>query len=85
MSKAQELHNALIIKQRANGESFYCLADNSPEWMNEVIRECRGDELPNDWRYSFIKEAAAALMDMNWPLQEADDLYLEADIYDLVS
>lgn len=73
--KAKELYDALIIKERANGEAFYCLADNSPEWMTDAIRACHddGQELPNDWRYSFIKEAANAIVE--------GEESLEADIF----
>lgn len=77
---AKKLNSALIIKERTNGDKFYCLADNSPQWMNDVIMQCHEDasELPNDWRYQFISDAASVLSEYEtW-----EDLnHPEPDIY----
>lgn len=60
---AGNLYDAFQTKTRDNGEEFVCLKDGSPEWMANVVRAAHGDMLPDDFRYSFIKEAAGAIHD----------------------
>jgi len=77
---AGQLREALTLKTRDNGQTFWALKDNAPEWMTDAIRACHnnGDKLPNDWRYSFVVDAACALAEA----QDWDDLpYPEPDIY----
>ena len=76
---AQELSSALIVKVRANGDNFTCLEDDSPDWMTEVIREVHNGDMPNDYTYEFISDAAIAIHS-NDDIDNARD-ELEPDIY----
>lgn len=58
---AKQLSDALVTDKRNNGEEFVHLADNSPQWMTDVIRAVHGDKLPDDTTYSFIERSANAL------------------------
>jgi len=46
------MQNYFENKTRDNGESFYCLTDNAPDELRDLIRELHGDRLPNDWVYT---------------------------------
>ena len=72
-----EIADNLTSKQRDNGNSFYCIKDNAPSWVNDVMYNCHADMLPDDYKYQFINEAACALSDAD----DFDDIQLEADIY----
>jgi hypothetical protein len=49
-------------ERAAVGEQvFYCLNDDAPHWMIEVVRAAHGDMLPNDTSYAMIREAAQVL------------------------
>ena len=37
-----------------DGKRFYCIADNAPEEVTDLVRDCHDEELPNDWRYDAI-------------------------------
>lgn len=65
---AAALFAAFVSAKRDNGDTFYKLADGSPEWMTDAIHAAHGDMMPDDWRYSFIRSVAAALS------EDADDL-----------
>ena len=58
---AKEIYNAFTTGTRDTGESFVKLRDDAPEWLDDVIGEIHGlDMFPDDWRYSTIRDAAAA-------------------------
>jgi hypothetical protein len=53
---------AFELRHRADGSPFYVLADGSPEWMLDAVREAHAGKLPNDWSYklcAYIAQAAA--------------------------
>ena len=66
---AGALSEALIHKQRDAGnhepglDHYTVCKDGSPEWMTDACHAAHnhGDVLPDDWRYEFIADAAAAL------------------------
>lgn len=68
-SLASDLYDAMVLKTRANGESFTSLKDGSPDWMQDVVRKAHGDFLPDDWRFAAIKHLASAVSEMD----DADD------------
>ena len=76
------LYDAFQMKTRANGESFVCLKDESPEWMTDVCREAHAgaNMLPDDFRYALIKEAAGAIHDAgkDADLADAGDTFTDA-------
>jgi hypothetical protein len=75
---AAALYAAFITKTRDNGETFYCLSDNSPEWMREAMQDAHSDFLPDDYKYRMIHECAAALTDYE-PDSWEDSLHEIAD------
>jgi hypothetical protein len=70
---AQQLHDAFVKDMRFDKTGlfqgdFYRLADDSPEWMRDVIRDAHGTEmLPDDWRYETIMYAAEAIAEQDDP------------------
>lgn len=60
---AKALSAALVTEQRDNGETFVKLKEDHPEWMTTVVREAHSDGamLPDDKRYSMIRECVGAL------------------------
>jgi len=61
---AQALYNALIIDKRTDGTEFIRLDTDSPEWMQNAVRDAHAGMLPDDTRYSMIRECAGALADL---------------------
>jgi len=57
---ARALADAFEIKTRDNGETFYCLKDGRPDWMQDALRAAHdgGDMMPNDWSYSLAHDMA---------------------------
>jgi hypothetical protein len=59
---AAQLANAFEERERVNGAKFYTLAEGSPEWMEDVVRDAHdvrgGMMLPDDWRYGAIRAVA---------------------------
>lgn len=60
---AGRLYDAFERKTRDNGDVFFVLQDEAPDWMEEVIRECHGDMLPDDFRYSMVRRLAGDIHD----------------------
>lgn len=60
---ATALAAAFVKSERTNGDTFYHLADDSPEWMTGAIHACHGEMMPDDWRYSMIRNVAYGLAD----------------------
>lgn len=60
---ARAFADAFITDKRADGVEFVRLADGSPEWMTEAVRAAHCDMMPEDTRYSMIRECADALAD----------------------
>ena len=59
-----------------NGEYFYCLKDNAPDWMRDACREAHGaDLLPDDFRYGVIAGAAEFFLE-----QATDVLGVDAPV-----
>ena len=52
---ATQLLSYFVSKTRdGSHERFWCLSDSAPECVQALVRDCHGDELPNDWRYNVI-------------------------------
>lgn len=82
---ASQLHDAFETKTRDNGEVFVCLKDGSPEWMRDVCCSAHdnGNMFPDDFRYSLIKQAAAAIHDAgDADIADIGDAFADAvDVY----
>ncbi len=61
MSTIQELartaYDALETKTRDNGDSFICIRDGSPKWIQEMIHTAHADMWPDDYKYEFSRDA----------------------------
>lgn len=66
-AQAREMLASLETRTRANGESFICVKDDSPEWIGDAIRVAHGDFMPNDWRYELIERALSAILESSDP------------------
>lgn len=75
---ARALADSFEQRTRDNGETFYCLTDNAPEWMREAMRDAHGDMLPDDTRYRMIRSAVYSLTDYS-PDDWEDCLHEMAD------
>ena len=54
MAMVKEFNNAMVSDKRNNGEIFYHLKDNSPQWMTDAIFKAHNDRMPDDDIYSRI-------------------------------
>lgn len=62
---AQIAYDALEKRTRNNGETFYCFADNAPEWLTDMAHKAHGQMLPDDYIYGTIRDSLAAFSDMS--------------------
>lgn len=62
---ADALYNAFHTDTRDNGETFYKLREDAPEWMRDAIRAAHDavDEMPDDDVYECCRDAAGFLSD----------------------
>jgi hypothetical protein len=58
---AAALEAAFISDTRTNGETFYKLRDDSPEWLSDAIFVAHDRTMPDDWRYSAIRAVAGEI------------------------
>lgn len=56
--------NQFESRTRENGDTFHCLADNRPEWCQDVAKECHGGMMPDDYRYNWLSHGADSLADI---------------------
>lgn len=54
---AEQMSKAFEGGKRDNGDEFRKLKQDSPDWMQAVVRNAHGDMLPDDFRYRFIESA----------------------------
>lgn len=69
-SLAKVLSEALIKDTRLNGDEFYLLKKDSPQWMLDVIYVVHSETAPDDTIYRFISKCASALAESD----EEDEL-----------
>lgn len=62
-SLAESMYQAFEQKSRDNGDKFWSLKNGSPEWMTNVIHQAHGDMMPDDWRYSIIRDCLVSIGD----------------------
>jgi hypothetical protein len=77
---ARALADAFERKTRDNGESFYCLKDGAPDWMQDALHAAHdgGDMMPNDWSYSLAH-------DMAHHIAEALEYDAAQDAFDIIA
>ncbi len=81
MSKFSEaatlVAESFSLQTRENGDSYYVC--NGPEWIKTAVMLSHDGEMPNDSRYSLIRDAAVAISENLY--DDADDA--RDDVYDL--
>lgn len=66
-------------KARDNGEVYYTLTDDAPEWLRDAVYEAHDGEMPNDWRFETCYAILACFEDGSTdPGDVADSL---TDVY----
>ena len=82
IDKAQEMYDMMEQRKRDNGDTFYALKDNAPQWMSNVAMEAHGERFPDDYIYEFIVDALAMIADAD-ENADIDDLIneIEPDVY----
>lgn len=81
VSLADAMIKSMTERQRSMGDTFWCLNDDSPSWMKEVAQKAHGDFLPDDWRYSFIREMLGHIVENEGEDISDAESSIEADIY----
>jgi len=66
------------VRKRDNGEGFYTLTDDAPEWLRDAVMAAHGEESPNDWRYDMCDSIADRIDDIGDALTD-DDAHEIAD------
>jgi hypothetical protein len=74
---AQEVYDSFEQDKRSDGEEFWKLRDGRPQWMQDLMRECHGDMMPDDFRYAMIRDVMAEMSEAD----DLDDLMFEPDVY----
>jgi hypothetical protein len=79
---AAALFAAFVSAKRDNGDTFYKLADGSPEWMTDAVHAAHGDMMPDDWRYACIRGLCSSIADSSDPEDERGEIVDgEVDVY----
>jgi len=73
--KAKEILGYMVHKVRDNGQGFYCLTNDAPQWVTDFVHVVHGDMMPDDYKYQFIHEAVEFLCDND----NEDDLQQSAE------
>jgi hypothetical protein len=74
--RAAQLSRYLVVnKTEGERQDIIVKAADAPEWVENLVYAVHGDNLPDDFTYETIREAADAIEDMG------EDAELEADIY----
>lgn len=68
------------MKRRENGDCFYCLNDDAPEWLSDAIQSAHDGMFPDDYIYQWCYDAACAYEDYDGNLDSAIS-DLESDVY----
>lgn len=67
---AELLLSSLETAERPDGSPFLRLSSSAPSWASHVIREAHDGELPNDSRYTLIRDALSSLSDQAFTDEE---------------
>jgi hypothetical protein len=81
-SLVAEMIDQLEQRKRNNGTGFWCLKDDAPDWMRDVVHAGHGDYLPNDYSYEYVVNALTTLHDGD---MEGESLEPDCYLSDLTS
>ena len=82
---AEEIRTAFESRQRDNGNRFVALADNAPDWVQDMVQNAHGGMLPDDWKYECIRAAVESIADGIYDPHEFADGYVDAYTSDLTA
>ncbi len=71
-------------KHRDNGEAYYTLKDDRPDWLHDAVREAHDDEFPNDWRFDQCDSIARAIDDGSDDASEIANSLVDVHTIDLL-
>jgi hypothetical protein len=66
-------------RKRDNGETFYTLKDDAPEWLLSAVRDAHQGDAPDDWTWNECRAAADAIDDGILDELDDDDVHDHAD------
>ena len=66
-----------VSETRDNGERFYTLADDAPEWLRDAVQEAHDGTFPDDWVYAECEAAMCAIL--GGALTDSGGLHEHAD------
>jgi hypothetical protein len=72
-----------VPKQRVGGETFYTLADDRPQWLNDAVRDAHDNDFPCDWVYEVCYHACYAIDDGSLTVDSGSHEFAdnEVDVY----
>lgn len=73
--------NYFQTQTRESGETFISMADDCPDWVADVVRDCHDGELPNDWRYETIAAIFGMIEDGYGPDDASEIADSLTDVY----
>jgi hypothetical protein len=77
------INDNLVLKTRPDDTQFYCVADNAPEYVQDLAHHVHDDMMPDDYRYKFLTETIREIADYDEQTL-TDMLTGDYDIYDII-
>lgn len=73
LTAAQEFTAALIADTRPDGTSFVRCTDDAPEWVREAVYAAHAGMMPDDTKYSMVRDVADAIAEALEYSEDLDD------------
>ena len=70
---AASMFAALIEKKRDDDQTYFSFKEGSPEWFSDITLTAHGDMMPDDWRYSIMRDCLSSIADADAD-ESPDDL-----------
>ena len=72
-----------VSAKRDNGDTFYTLSPNRPEWLQDAVYEAHHGTLPNDWIYEECYRACQSIDDQELADEDSVFSYVDSrvDVY----
>jgi len=74
---------ATTLKTRPDDTQFFCVADNAPEYVQDLAHHVHEGMMPDDYRYKFLTNIICTLADYDEQTL-TDILTGDYDVYDIV-
>lgn len=69
---------------RDNGETFYKMTDDRPEWFSDMVRKAHGEMMPDDYIYRWVSYALDAFQNYDDPEDALCEIQPDVYNYDLL-